>query len=282
MWKINVDVLSSLRKKQKAFDNEYLREFMSLQDLFLLGMASNYNLELKSERARSVKDLENLFFRIVVDLAPDLFIEAGAKDASISYKIRNYLPNASIIAFEANPYNFKKYYDQKRNESLRIQYIHSALSEKNGSVSFNVREVNGIPSADGQGSIMKSDAVSKPVIVKSTRLDNFVLYDSFAQCAIWMDVEGANESVLKGSSGILSKVQALFIEVEDRQFWSGQWLSRDVVDFLHKFNLIPVARDFQSRYQYNILFISKKLMQRDRIRFFLTEHASRSRFTNLS
>jgi hypothetical protein len=47
----------------------------------------------------------------------------------------------------------------------------------------------------------------------------------------------------------------MFIEVEERTFWDGQWLDHDVSVFLQKHGLIPIARDYQSLYQHNVLFL---------------------------
>jgi hypothetical protein len=41
----------------------------------------------------------------LVALNPPLFIEAGARGAAVSFRVRKLLPGARIVAFEANPYN---------------------------------------------------------------------------------------------------------------------------------------------------------------------------------
>lgn len=46
----------------------------------------------------------------------------------------------------------------------------------------------------------------------------------------------------------------MIIEVEDQAYWDGAWLYSDVLSFLLSFELIPVVRDFQSRFQYNVIF----------------------------
>jgi len=241
-------------------------------------LASNYDLSKKSERLRSVKNLEKLFFRIIADISPDLFLEAGAKDARTSIRARRHLPNSRIIAFEANPYTFNRYSKVLNSKNLGIEYLHLALSNKQKFIDFNVPLVDGFPSTAGHGSILESDSASKVESVKAVRLDQFFSYSSFSSAAIWMDVEGATKQVLLGSENILYKVDALFIEVEDSKFWNGQWLAKDVFRMLYKYNFIPLARDFQSRYQYNIIFIKKDLYWRARIRYFFTMFASESRF----
>ena len=72
---------------------------------------------------------------------------------------------------------------------------------------------------------------------------------------MWIDVEGASAQVLRGATGILGAVAVVMIEVESDRRWEGQeWVDHDVVRFFASVGLIPVARDRQSRLQYNIVF----------------------------
>ena len=57
-------------------------------------------------------------------------------------------------------------------------------------------------------------------------------------------------------------------------FGDEQWLRADVVSYLYDRGLIPVARDYQSRYQYNIVFVHRDLRDVDRVRWALTQFQS--------
>jgi FkbM family methyltransferase len=159
-------------------------------------------------RKRSVEALETLFFDLCRELAPDLFIEAGAKDAYASRRIPEGLPNARVVAFEANPFTFKRFKKKIDYRAQGVEYIHRALSDSEGTVTFNVRIVDGRMSSDGQGSMLvatRSKVGTTPVEVASSRIDCFFPPESFGRCAIWIDVEGASREVLRGASGILDK-----------------------------------------------------------------------------
>lgn len=250
-------------------------------DIGMFSVAQSYDLSRKEERQRSVSNLENLFFRTIRELKPDVFIEAGAKDGGTSRRARTYLPDAKITAFEANPYTYERFAPSFKDKSDGVTYLHRALSDADGQVTFNVRVFGGKPSADGQGSMLKSQeatADSKAVTVAASRLDSHFKPASFDRCAIWMDVEGAYEMVLKGGKGILNKIDALFIEVEDRSTKQGQWLAGNVMDYLADFDLMPLARDFQTRYQYNVLFLNRRNLRNDRVRLFFAEFLSAARF----
>jgi len=252
-----------------------------LLDLALFHSATCYDLSRRSERQRSVIELEHLFFRILRELGPDLFIEAGAKDGATSRRARRYLPRARITAFEANPHTHARFAPLHAAHPEGISYLHRALSDADGTVSFNVRIVGGRRSADGQGSLLaaQDSAVGhQRVSVPASRLDSWFPPGSFGRCAIWMDVEGASEQVLTGGEGILGQIDALFIETQDRAHWDGQWLAGEVRDYLARHDLVPFARDYQSRYQYNVLFLNAAHLRNARIRLFLSEYLSAARY----
>ena len=99
------------------------------------------------------------------------------------------------------------------------------------------------------------------VTVAATTLDAFFADRPPAGCAVWIDVEGAAHLVLDGAHELLGDTQVLIIEVEERAVWSGQKVRREVVAELRRLGFVPVARDFQARLQFNIVFIRDSLRQ---------------------
>jgi len=254
-----------------------MADYLALCDLHLFSTSAFYDLEKKSERLRSVADIERFFFRLAGILGSDLFVEAGARDAASSVRARRHLANARIVAFEANPLNYTRHRHNIRLAENGVEYLHKALSDQSGTAEFNVQIVNGRASADGQGSILPRPGAEgeETVSVDAVRLDEFFPKGTFTSCCIWVDVEGATQQVLKGAEEMLPSVDLLFVEVEDRAVWDGQWLSYDVMSFLNDKGFLPVARDYQSRYQYNVLFLRREILLKDRVRFAMTEHVSR-------
>lgn len=229
----------------------------------------------RKKRLWTVERLEALFFDICAAAQPDLFIEAEAKDASSSRRARSRLPEATIVAFEANPYTYRRFSRNKDNAPLDVRYLNMALSDVDGPVTFNVRVLDGKPCGDGRSSLLlrqNSGAGNLQVTVDACRLDRYFSADAFGSAALWVDVEGANRQVLMGASGILHKVAAIFIEVEEKPFWQDQWLATDVLAYLAGFGLCEVARDRQERHQYNCLLVRRDLLETDRIQALLDNH----------
>lgn len=248
-----------------------------LTDLYrqqLLWTAAHYDLAVKKERIRSVMELENYFIRLCNVVQPEIFIEAGAHDGKLSGRMRRYLKTAHILAFEANPENYSAHKDAKHIQGLNIEYINKALSDKAGTLDFNILE-DGRGHADKQGSLISraEDTSSRSVSVEAVRMDEYVTPGS-GSVGIWIDVEGASGQVLRGMEKLLPDVSVMFIEVEDRHYWENQWLARDVTSFLLEHGLRPIARDYQSRYQHNMIFVSEATLRKDIVQHVMSERAS--------
>ncbi len=235
------------------------------RDLVMLATAAKYNLDDRSQRARSNTNLVRLFFDLAGLAGIDLFVEAGAKEAGASRRARRRFSNARVVAFEANPYT----YDRFAGRNSEIEYVHLALSDSAGPVTFNLpRDERGAPTADGQASLLKRDAAPtdrergfEEVTVDGTTLDAFLADSNYENAAVWIDVEGACGFVLPGARELLAKAAVLIVEVEDHEYWGmQQWLREQVVSYLFDSGLVPVARDFQSTHQYNIVFVRAALL----------------------
>ncbi len=238
----------------------------------------------KQSRVESVERLIELFFGLIDDLDVGRFVEAGAKEADASQRAAAGRADRDVVAFEANPFTHRRF--EERLRETRVDYRHLALSESPGTIKFNVRRnADGNPIADGQGSLL-GRASYKPGYVEGVEVEAVTL-DSFfaerdggtispARVACWVDVEGASSMVLRGAQALLGRTDVLMIEVEGRPAWDGQeWLWADVVEFVRGFGLVPIARDAQSRFQFNIVFVRDSLVKSPQVRRRL--HAWRSR-----
>jgi FkbM family methyltransferase len=254
-------------------------------DLQLLSLATNYNLKDRKERKRSVAAARRLFFGIVRVTKPALFIEAGAERAEASRLVKaKYAPDSRVVAFEANPYVFDRFRQEYDFERAGVDYRHQALSNTKQDVTFYIRTgIDGNPRDKtlGQSSILKRmDPTTEyeQVKVSADSLDNFFRDSPEKTCALWIDVEGANRQILEGAEETIKKAICLQIEVEDLARWEGQWLSGDVTAYMLDRGMIPVARDFEYRSQYNILFVRDDVLQRSAVRRQIEDfHYDRSR-----
>lgn len=238
---------------------------MGLAISALSATAVHYDLNDKLDRTRSTKDLQALFFGLQRLMQPEMFIEAGAYDAYASRRIREICRNTRILALEANPYTFKTAGERYDYKKLGIDYRHTAADETPGSITFQVQKAIGdreLTKSTGNSSLLQrtDPAVSyETVTVKSTTLNEVAAGAS--SVSMWVDVEGASERVLKGATETLKKTLTAIVEVEIKPFWDGQWLFLDVCKFMAEHGLYPVARDYEYKHQFNIVFCSEKVFE---------------------
>jgi FkbM family methyltransferase len=213
-------------------------------------------------RTATVPLLTELFFDLVALTDSERFVEAGAKEASASVHALDIDGVESVTAFEANPYTYERF--APRLDDLPLRYEHVALGDAVGEASFRVlRNSDGDPSPDGRGSLLERIDYApgfETLSVPSVTLDGYFDGDRRARTALWIDVEGATGAVLRGARRLLRDATVVIVEVEERPTWQGDhWLRQAVVEYLHEHGLAPVARDLQSRFQHNIVFVRRDL-----------------------
>lgn len=194
------------------------------------------------------------YIKTATAFSPTLSIEVGAHAAEYSKIMSD--KGIKAIAFEASP----AVYDKFKNTISGFEYVHLAMADYNGVISFNI-DTAWNPSEAGHNSIkdfnMSWRVNGDPVEVSCSTLDSYFNDLEDEKIALWLDVEGANKEVLLGATELLKKVQTIYIEVEHVRFWKDQWLRQDVIDFLdiHGFSL---TREFTAcPDQTNCIFIKR-------------------------
>jgi FkbM family methyltransferase len=244
-------------------------------------LASNFNLSDPAERSRSTQRLMALYFDLMMEIRPTVTAEIGAFDASFSQEMKRRLPEVHAVAFEANPYNFEACGGAAREAS--VEYLHMAIADRDGEITFNVIAGQGdqkFPQVKGNDSLLQRNVGNvdyEQVVVPAITANRFFGAPRFADSRIsmWIDVEGAAGQVLQGATEVFDRTQSLLIEVEDIQFWTDQWLSKSVDAFLEARGFVPIARDFEYDYQYNLLYVNPQVLDLPRFDFVMTDYFSK-------
>ncbi len=222
-------------------------------------------------RQRDVQGRLIEFFRSLCrELEPTVVLEIGAHEATFSRWAADSLPGARVEAFEANPHVYEKFAAEL--SECRLEYHNLAVGETTGEARLNLPTAI----AGRERSLTSRMASLAPhtesvdnihVTVPSVRLDDHLSLGPGKSGVAWIDVEGADELVLKGCGSLLDRLYAIFIEVEKRTTWEGQWLDTDVNRFLRARGLVAVARDIfvkNRAHQYNVVFVRVPIAQRRR------------------
>ena len=228
---------------------------------------------LKEDIIRSVSKNQLVFlYETLTSLLPkpDCFLEIGAYDASFSVRMRYGYPSSVIYAFEAGTPNYIFNKDKTDFESLNINYLNLAVSDKNESIDYYISKKHLDPNLPftvfGANGIIKridepeySDVLKIESIILDSFLEDKNLIDS-TKC-MWIDVEGSCREVLSGSEKSLENTMAIFIEVEEISRWNNQWLRKDIENYLKSKNFFPIARDFEDNTQYDIIFLKENILK---------------------
>lgn len=226
-------------------------------------LATRRNTMADPARQRSVALLDDLFFDLLALADADVFVEAGAHDASTSLRVAES-GMRRVLAFEANPVNHEHFSSLVDFRSRGVEYIHAALTDEPGPVVLH-REVglDGDPYVGHSSLAARNHEISPvPTPVHDVTVDGVRLDDAVGDCSrsvMWVDVEGFNGPVLAGGPQLLRRCAVLKIEVEDVEMWHEQALTVDVLATLLGAGLVPVARDVQSPGQYNIVAVSQDM-----------------------
>jgi hypothetical protein len=92
--------------------------------------------------------------------------------------------------------------------------------------------------------------------VNTIRLDDWV-----RECAIqhvdfmWLDMQGAELTVLQTAAPVLPTVKALLIEISTQERFENNPTANDFIVFLARYNFKPVQQDIPKHGKINILFV---------------------------
>lgn len=255
-----------------------LDDLVHLQDLNLMQQARGIDLSSLDARLKSRDRMQAFFQQLQRFLKPELTLEIGAHMAPFSRKMSRL--GFEAHAFEANPYNFAAFSDYLRRRAPKVRYHHLAVSDADGEVPFQIKESRSgkaVSKVAGNNSLLarSNDSYAyESANVPSVRLDSFLRQNALEgrSFSAWIDVEGALGKVTSGFGSALQSCLSLIVEVEEASYWQGQTLYFDAMRYFASQGLVPVARDFESVHQYNLVYLSKDMLQRPAVRLALTRY----------
>ena len=211
-----------------------------------------------------------LFFNLLKLIKPGLALDVGSMDGADSLRFRKMVPHAKIIAFEGNPYNFKRMNADRRLKQANI-ILSDQLVSKGREATFYVSK----ESIDGVGNLGSSslrppsdkDTVGEKLARPCVSLDT-VIGSNIAEndkVALWVDVEGAAYEVLETALSQSDRLSILHVEVELEPRWEGQLLKNDVIKLCDKMGLDLIAKS-KNETQQDLVFVNRDLLRSHSIR----------------
>lgn len=149
-----------------------------------------------------------------------VFVDVGANAGWFSLAIAQACPDIAVLAFEPERRMASEFKDNlKRNEELRsrITLVEKAVGERDGEVYF---QPSSSSMNQGIGRIVSGDSASSAYKAEMIRLDSFFKTSPFPDI-IKIDVEGAENAVLEGLSGLLALGYPKAVLLETHAFYFG-------------------------------------------------------------
>lgn len=195
-------------------------------------------------------DIETGFHKILGKDSKDISticIVGAYYGFEIARLLENY-PNSRIYAFEAYPDHFKVLESRYKGNS-RVILFNSAVTSKIGEVEFYQLTV------EGNGSILpfQGDKFGCAVKIKhSIKVFSTTLIEILGDTEIdllWIDVQGAELEVLKGTN--TKKCESMFLEIHTHDFikawdeepYKGQCYKEDLEEYLKYHTLHSIGLD---------------------------------------
>jgi FkbM family methyltransferase len=182
-------------------------------------------------------------------LNPSIILEVGAHFGTETQYFRRLLPNAEIIAFEPDPRNIRILKERGIDKICKLEEV--ALSDTNGKLEFFLS--TGDCSHWSNDSLLThndwsaSSSLKKPkahldfhkwitfdetVEVDSIRLDDYAYLNDRVIDFIWMDVQGAEDLVFKGSIETLKRTKYVYTEYNNQEMYEGQLNIQQILDLI--------------------------------------------------
>jgi 2-O-methyltransferase len=186
--------------------------------------------------------------------ATPTILEAGAYHGETTLAMVQRWPGATVYTFEPVPELFEIV---KKNTSAwpNVHPFELALSDKVGKAVFHLSALEGQPDASlGSGSLLEPShhtegfpwvKFDNTITVATTSIDEWAGDRHVEKIDfVWLDIQGAELTVLKAAPHIMKTVKAIVTEVEFVELYKGQSLYAEMRPWLEARGFKEVATDF--------------------------------------
>lgn len=222
-----------------------------------------------SKREPITKLLEKELSEIIDIIRPDFFLEVGAFEAEFSQRMKKKYPEVPAVAVEANPRVYAHFCQTVKSSG--VEYVNYAATSKKETVDIHIPEIiagKEMPAIGRMGSLLEvglRDSSTTSASVQGLPVDDLVGDRDFCNGCMWVDVEGFLKEVLDGAFQTISRCDIIYTEMEISPVWKSQTLAPDNIARLENLGFDLVARDCQKWFQFNALFLRRRIYNRDEV-----------------
>ena len=180
---------------------------------------------------------------IVRSFRPRTLIDVGANKGQFSLLVRGLLGGGvNIYAFEPLP-GEADIFERNFQGDPKCKLYRCALGEAEGTAKFHLASradsSSLLPLAHGQRNaygVVEAGAIDVPV----RRLDEVITREMVcAPTMLKIDVQGAEDMVLRGATGLLNNLDLIYLEASFVELYAGQKLAGEMISMLHDLGFSP-------------------------------------------
>jgi FkbM family methyltransferase len=217
---------------------------------------------------------KTFFAALMKRLRADCICDIGSRDGDQALLFRDLRPAAKVLAFEANPINYRAMAANSRLTANRVEIFPYAVTNVNGVAEFHVADVDYFAPESNKGIsslLVREDLkIKETVQVQCRRIDDFIMQISpeSRQIGLWIDVEGAEFGVLEGMDAIAERVTAVHVEAAEMPMRQGQKTLSDLVKLMDKFGFKLCASNIRKSVGWgDVVFVHRAAIESLGFRF---------------
>lgn len=197
---------------------------------------------------------------------PRSIVDIGANAGQFSVASLMIFKAKTIFVFEPNNSEIPLLNKNLKNFS-NVQIENLAITDFDGFALFNVNSDSQVSSLLELGKdrekLFPTSVISKKVKIKTTKLDSFFKNKHLSKpILLKIDVQGAEDKVIRGGKKFLKDVQWIVIEVSFSELYKGEFTFNEINNLLqlNKFKFVKplnlhYAPDFSEIIEMDLLFV---------------------------
>jgi len=199
-------------------------------------------------------------------IEPNAILDIGAHSGQFYGWAKRVWPMCPIFMIEANPLHE----NQLASMTFRMEdeYLIAALGDEEREVTFYTRSDK--PHTEGNSYYKEHNYWDIPQLVQETKVTLQKLDNLFENDAVFdiikVDTQGSEIDILKGGKDLVSKAQAIILEVSFIEYNEGAPTAEETIDYMNEIGFeermsLGEHYDGETIVQKDLLFTNKELVK---------------------